>query len=306
MNLPVLILVLVYPVGLLAFPTPKCPTTNLSPDDQAKMIHRIVQIGDEGRKTIDEMAAQLGFSPSELKRQLSGLGTLSCGGGMSTAQLSGANDVITFTGHSVYGPGCEFYGKRKNYCIFRPLFVDHPPVYVDSINAPCPYDADSKAAQSVRPDWAVGKLRTPVKGALPFRLRNADVRHRRVTEILLASAQHYRNFNNGDRQPTVQRCAIRGASAGVEGDKHDCDTDGGASGAAQLDSEFAEDKTTDKSIFTLIGIHTGGTGGVPHGTPQRDWKNYEYNAGDKNRLSYNTSTPIAGEFRQAILKAIGN
>lgn len=292
-------------------PLPKCPTSNLAPHDQAAMLHKVLLLGADDRQTIEEYARdkagpaaredEVAKEVERLKSEFSGLGILTCGGAISTAQLTGANNVITFAGHTQYGSNCEDYRSKKDRCFFKPVFLDHPPIplVTKTIKAHCD-------KPNGRRDWGVAKLQRPIPGARFLKVPEKDIRWRRDTKITQLSGRHFRNFRQGNQSPTIQECSVRGAGSAA-GDFHDCDTDGMSSGSAHIDitPKTEESASSSSSSYTLLAINTGeGLGqGTPTGTPDDQAEAYDYKV-EEGR--YNTSVPVAGEFRQAILKAIGS
>ena len=287
---------------VLLFPS----SSNIVGRDRSAAIHEAMVLGSDGRMTIEEYAAahvadggDVGAEIQRLKSEFSGVGLLDCGGLSSTAQLTGANDVITFAGPTQFGENCEDYRNRKDRCSFKPVFLDHPAVMVDyrSIQSQC-------EKGNSRMDWAVARLKRPVKGARYFKVPKEDVRWRRRTEILQISAYHDKNFRNGDRRPTLQRCSIRVANFLTNPDLHDCDTDEGSSGSAQVDPDPDREPSGSgagsHTIFA-VNVREGNGQETAPGTPEALLKDYDF---DAVMGRSNASVPVAGAFRQAILKAI--
>ncbi len=284
-----------------AVPLPKCPSTNLGPSEQGALLQKVLLLGADERELFEEFAETEGFKTSEEKaeflQEFSGLGILNCGGALGTAQLTGANDVITTVAHSFFGPNCEDW--RNVRCTFKPVFINHPPVTVDprTITASCPRDNNRK-------DWAVAKLAKPIAGATYFQVPGSDTRFRKGDGVLQVTALNFQNFRQGDRRPTFQKCAVQVANLVGAGDRHDCDTDGFASGSAHLDPDPSKTRPpSGASRYTLkaINVAEGSGQGTPKGTAKPDESKHGF---DVAAGRYNVSVPVAGEFRQAILKAI--
>lgn len=255
-------------------------------------------MGRDDRSSIPTYAKKEGFSPSQLERDFSGVGSFDCAGERYTAQLSGGNDVITTAAHAFYLDDCRPVVTNGKPCQFQlegsPEKYD---VYIDwdnLENSPDPRNARLKCPKN-SPDAAVLKLKKPVPNTAFFHVRDSGERMSVNTEIIQLSTKSTSTAPRGF-QRLAQSCLARKFKLDLSGSLivHDCDTEPGTSGGAQVVFDKVEKK------FYLFGIHRGPNAHVdssagPKGSALKDYD------GDKNA---NLAVPVKGDVLAEIKRMI--
>ncbi len=249
-----------------AIPVPKCPTTNVSLAHQGAQIHRIVQLGPDGRTP---------FHPSKLPARHAASGLLNCGGDYSTAQLTGASDVITAASHAIFD---DVTCKKKASCTFTPAG--------SSIAIEVDMDSTQGSCVNLEPgsnppkyhwgkDWAVLKLKSTAEGIEPYAIPNEPVYligGEVITTVTVINPTKFATQECSFMYPRYYRTIPV---------LHDCDTQGHGSGGAQVDT-----------ANRLIAIHVGGS--------EKGGKGKDFELG----LNFNSSVPLAGEFYEAVRRLV--
>lgn len=257
--------------SVAAIPLAKCPTSNTSIDSQSKLLHKVVLLGADGRESVDEYQNRKNRDLSEkdkvdYQKKFLATGVLTCGGALATAQLSGAGDVITTAAHNFFGDQCQAW-MNDGRCFFETA-GQRVELDMASVKASCPYP-------NQRLDWAVAKLKRPIRGVEPYNIPERDWALMPDTSVTQVSG--VKNFRP-NRQ--VQECSVRHVLQGPNyAATHDCDTEPSASGSGQFDSNF-----------TLIAVHTGG----------RNPSGGEY----KLPQSFNGLVPVSGQFLSELRRAV--
>lgn len=280
-----------FPSLVLAIPLMKCPSGNLGVEKQANLLHKVALLGEDGRSTIHKYAKDEGFSVSQLEHDFSGVGTLWCAGTAGTAQLTASNDVITTSAHAFYLDDCRPVVTNGKPCQFQLDGSDEKhDLYLDLNNlenSPDPRNARIKCPRD-NPDWAVIKLKKPIENAAFFSIKDHDVNTRRDQQITQVSFK--RDHVNKKMTKLAQKCLARRPqfiSSGIV-ILHDCDTEPGSSGGAQV--------TFENGKFYLFGIHMGGRSQVDSTAkvPGRKFKDYD------GKENVNQSVPVGGAFLREI------
>lgn len=269
-------------VSQLAFAIslPKCPKSNGDLREQSELLHKVVIMGADERKSVADYALGKGFKKNDIpafEEIFSPTGILECGGAFSTAQLTGANNVITTASHTFFSPDCsQRWDDDPNWCTFQ--LENHKPVKLDfkSLIANC--------HRPSRNDWAVVKLAEPIAGAKFYELPGEDTELNSGEPVVTVTGLRLDKYP--EKKKTVQQCTIRHAySGGSVAATHDCDTEPFSSGSAQLQSSG--------NSFVIRAIHVGGK--------LKDDPNKTHKGGDYiPSANYNVSVPVNGAFLRAI------
>lgn len=186
----------------------------------------VVMIGKESRMTLAAYAKRK--KSRKASRRYAATGILKCGSSTGTAQLTMSNRVITTAAHVIFSRG----GKPRvnlDKCIFKVKtgsgWASYP---IDSQSIQC--GTRSPYGTSATKDWAVMRLKKPVRNVRPYAIGSARVGS---TIQLLASTHH----NWSKKGKTIEACKIRQtgrAAGGLRELMFDCDAGHGASGSALL------------------------------------------------------------------------
>ncbi len=281
-----------------ALPFPKCPTGNLDLHTQSELLHKVALLGDDGRRTLPELAAELELSPEQIERDLSGIGAFWCAGARYTAQLTGSMDVITTAAHAFYLDDCRPVVTNGRPCQFQPANSrDLYDVHIDwnNLENPTnPRDAKIKCPRD-HEDWAVLKLKKAVTNAQYLNVGERDVSTPRDREIIQLATKA--NLHNRTVDSLAQRCSARKRGTLKNWSSvilHDCDTEPGASGGAQV----TYDK--DQKKFFIFGVHKGGESQLDSSSGAGSTKFKDFD-GNKNA---NISVPVGGQFLAEIKRMI--
>jgi hypothetical protein len=236
------------------------------------ILHPVVIIEKDNRQTLPEYAKSNDVNPSEINKKFSPTGLFSCEGKWATAQLTGANNVVTTASHVFYTRQCKRY-KFVKHCFFRPLnSARRYRVDLSSLLYGCNPDSRDN-------DWAVAKLVGRVENASFYNIPSPNIvipEGQKVTQI----SYLHKNFKRkGKYPPTVQDCAIRMEKRSWY--LHDCDSGSGSSGSAQLIEN------------TIIGINTA------ESATERDGSTF-------SNTHWNLAIPLRGEFLNSIRKLLEN
>lgn len=251
--------------------TPECSESNVTVENQATMIHKIAIFGRDDRKF---------HQPRKLPSKYGASGLLKCGDFLASAQLIGANDVISTASHNVIN---KIDCKKRPSCTFTPAGRDPIKVNMDLMIGSCTNDRPdpqnpNPVVDSTR-DWAVLKLEHPAEGVTPYRIpeRPVDVRGALLnTFVSITQRDSQVVFAVTDGCNLSHQGHYRNVSA-----LNDCDNLSGASGGSHLDE-----------AGHLLGIHVG----------SRDQLN---NGGDFDPdRKFNASVPLSGDFYDAVVAMV--
>jgi len=259
-------------------------------------MHVSIIIGEEDRKREAAFAEANGL-PLELVRKAAEVtGIIDCGGGQATAQVTGAQHVLSTAAHIFMNTDtCERYGPElTNNCSF---FTSHNPskkykIVPDSIRL----GGCNPGISGAIDDWAVVRLQSPVENVEPLRLppprTNADA------EIVMIAAVSS-NFEGGALGlPTLEVCSVRlrypSANVALA---TDCDSGPGTSGSAQLNyGTRGLAAALEKKEIGAINVAQ---------TALADGTIVEGNDYDDHG-TFNISVPVWGRFRDALIEAVAS
>jgi hypothetical protein len=141
--------------------------------EQAKQmmtnISWVEEAGELGRRTVKQYAADQNTTEEEIQDRYAATGLLDCNGSKSTAQLTGDNSTISTVAHDFTNPlTCKKKSNGLNTCTFTVITsqgeqtVDVSEMIGQGFKCP--------ASPNVSDDWAVLKLKNPIRGVKPYRL----------------------------------------------------------------------------------------------------------------------------------------
>jgi hypothetical protein len=249
-------------------------------DNQADNIVPVVVFGKNGRRSVEDFAAENKLDSKSLRRTYAASGLIECGNLHGAGQLTLTDQIITTAAHVFFDEKGVPTGKS---CVF---VVD-----VDGKQISVPIDLSSIVAGSTDPyavaevhDWAVARLTRPVDGVEPYGIAppaNVDL----PVEFV---ARGHIDWGEG-RRLSMEKCHLRDQLAvGAEGTREfafDCDTGDGASGGSIL----AE---SDKPQISAILV--GWTSNRP------------FRAAPFSATHYNFVVTMEGAFRRAVQAAANN
>lgn len=242
-----------------------------------KLIDFVKSVKSSDRKTFDEYAAQRGLPVSTIQKKFAATGLLECGKAQTTAQITESSSVITTSRHF-------FVANREGKCEERAALkvkecyfythdgtgwnVQHT-VKTDSLKM------GACNSQNTEGDWAVLKLDKPAQGIKPYQVTQVPKGYRESPKVINPAAYSL-DFKVGNDYPRViSDCDLIRVGSVAE---TSCTAGQGASGSANL----VEDG--DKLKIMAIAI---GTEQYPNGR------------------TINISTPMNGEFYEAVMAAAG-
>ena len=247
------------------------------PKGQALKVTPVVVFGKNGRRTVDEFAAEQKLDAAELRTRFAGSGLIECGDAHGAGQLTLSNHLVTTAAHVFFN---EKGVRRAKTCFFS---MDRHGKEVK-----VPIDLGSIAAGSTNPyaiaavhDWAVARLVHPVEGVTPYALADRASPNTPVEFV----ARGHIDWGEG-RKLSLEKCHLRDQlTAGEEGTREfsfDCETGDGASGGALV---MRSDKPAIGAI--LVG-----------------WRsNKPFSTAPFSRSHYNFAVTIEGAFRKAVMSA---
>jgi hypothetical protein len=84
------------------------------------MLHRVVVLGSDGRKTFSGYAAAKGKTEAEIIQKYSAVGLFNCDGSWGSGQLTGSANTVTAAGHAFFAfESCRPFPRES--CIFQPV-----------------------------------------------------------------------------------------------------------------------------------------------------------------------------------------
>ena len=245
----------------------------------ASPIFPVLTFGRDGRKSVEDFAAQTRANPADLARDHAAAGLVQCGDAHGGGQLTLANNVVTTAAHVLF----DEKGKpRADTCMFvldvegqsQRVALDLTSIVAGSLN---PY-----AVAAVN-DWAVVRLERPINGARPYRLATSVGPDR---DVEFAARGHF--DWGGGKQLSLEACRLYAQLAtGEQGTREfafDCETGDGASGGAVLAGNDHRE---------LAAILVG-------------WRsNKPTKAVPFSPSHYNFAVSVEGAFKQAVIDAAG-
>ena len=199
-------------------------------DTHVLPIEPVVVFDIDSRETAEEFAIGHHLDARQIRRQHAASGVIRCGNARGAGQLTLSNDVVTTAAHVFINEAGQPRGDSA-HCLFV--------VEAEGQEITTSIDVGSIVTGSTDPynesavhDWAVAKLRRPLREATPYAL-GAPSGEAPVRFV----ARGHVDWGAG-REMSVEDCRLRdGLEAGSEGTREfsfDCGASLGASGSALL------------------------------------------------------------------------
>ena len=240
-------------------------------------IERVVVFGVDARETAEEFASDHHLDARSIRRQHAASGVIRCGNARGAGQLTLSNDVVTTAAHVFFNEAGQPRADSE-HCQFV--------VEAEGQEIATSIDVGSVVAGSADPyhesavhDWAVARLRRPLREAIPYALGapSGDAPVRFV-------ARGHVDWGAG-REMSMENCRLRdGLEAGAEGTREfsfDCAAGLGASGGALLNASGSR----------LLAIFVGFRSEAPERRMAFSPRNYNF------------AVTVEGAFRRAVENA---
>lgn len=273
-------------------------------DDFRDLIHKTAAVGNAGRMTEEEYAKAKKKPLAEVKKEFAATGTLKCGTKELSAQLTGANNVITTAGHSLFTITNCTQVRAPESCKFsinvggKSITKDVAGLVDTGFNS-CRVGARA----SLNQDWAVMSLKEGIEGADYYELPYESDSIKPMQNVVAVAAQSI-DFVRKDKSgkkiypKSIEDCQIQTPNS-LNLPRYfesDCDAAIGASGGSIL--------KRGASRHTLVGI-------IAHGDETPEQVDDAIAAGRINQKDYSRGTwatysvEFKGDFLRAAERAAG-
>lgn len=181
--------------------------------------------------TEEAYAKTNGFSPDEVRRRFAASGVLRCPGGASSAQVTGARDVITTVAHA-FRDVCKTH-TSPDKCIFE-YYLGAERRAIPLSSALWMGSCDDTAPRQGRGDWAVARLALPAD-VTPYEFSEQAETLVELERILAVVGYDIeatgKTDEDGPFNKTMQECQIRDVRDWQTFETN-CEFEFGASGSA--------------------------------------------------------------------------
>jgi hypothetical protein len=250
------ILVLIISIALTFAPSAQavnCIRSAFS-DNYRDLIHQVAVIDENGRRTEEEYAREKGRPLISVQNRFAATGELKCGPTTLTAQLTGANNVITTAAHAlVDSKTCRKKSNPEN-CTFTVKVGDS--VQVSKVTRLAGIGTQCPELPQAYEDWAVMKIDPPIRDVNPYDLpTSADITEGESVTAVSAGARDFTRVNPRTARreivKSIEDCNVKVVTSFNVPAVFDsnCDAAQGNSGGSLLRSNGGRD--------VLIGITTG-------------------------------------------------
>ena len=240
---------------------------------------KAIVFGVDARESAEDFARERGLDAAALRRQHAASGIIQCGGARGAGQLTLSANVVTTAAHVFFdkagrlradGAHCVFIAEAGGQEIATAIDVD-------SIRA----GSRAPYAESPVHDWAVARLKRPLREAVPYALGAPA-----AGEAVRFAARGHVDWGGG-HDLSLETCRLRqGIELGAEGTREfafDCAAGIGASGSALLEADGGR----------LIGVFVGFRASTPEAQAPFSPENYNF------------AVTVEGAFRRAVIEAAG-
>lgn len=265
-------------------------------------LQKTAVIDEDGRMTEEEYARKKGRPLAEVQNRFAATGVLRCEKRSASAQLTGSDNTITTVAHILLGMDCDKKSSPSK-CSFSVKRGDKEQSSEISelvgMGFKCPTPPKRKN------DWAVLKLKSPMKGVTPYTLPYPDEDVKDGDDVISVAASG-RDFDRAD--PRTGKKVFTKSIEDCQGRQpyyedgfevlflSNCDSSPGSSGGSILRARKRYDVLmgiTATNNETDTQIAQAAKRGTPTAAPyvEGKWATYQI--------------PLSGEFLQVLEKAIG-
>ena len=145
-------------------------------------------IGTEGRRTEDEYASVKSVSLASVQSRFAATGRLICDGGTLSANLTGANNILTTAAHGFFKRATCTAITRPETCRFVIKVGDTEQV-VTSVRL-IAHGLNCAGPALVEDDWAVLKIAPSIRGVRPYDLPDDEIVQRGDAIVSVSSGAH--------------------------------------------------------------------------------------------------------------------
>lgn len=266
------------------------------------IIHRAAVVDADGRRTEEDYSRAKRQPLSTVQMLFAPTGELRCTGIRLSAQLTGANDLITTAGHALVDDKTCHKRSNPTDCVFtirigsmvkRSRVQSMIATGINCPNKPDTYD-----------DWAVLRIHPPITAVNPYKLPDTAEFYPRQQVIFVASHvfDFFRKSSRGEEYhpKAVEECEIRHIHWWMNQPillESNCDGGQGASGGSLL--------TPTDTTPVLIGVTVANDENDAFVELAKNRK--RPNSGPWKANAWATyHVPLAGAFLKTILRAIGD
>jgi hypothetical protein len=182
---------------------------------EGAVIQKIAVIGEAGRYTFEEYAAHKRLSTAVIRDRYAATGILVCGGMMGSAQLTGANNIVTTSAHLFEDEKTCAALANPSECIFKisqgAKVVGYRVAARVATGFTCPNNRKMKAGD----DWAILRLEENVPGVTPYKYPYSESFARADDEQVIAVAGASYDFFVTDRRGnktyprSIEDCTVK-------------------------------------------------------------------------------------------------
>jgi hypothetical protein len=195
-------------------------------------ISPVVVFGADSRETVDQFAREHALDPGQWRRSHAASGLIRCGNARGAGQLTLSDNVVTSAAHVFFNEDGEPRADSAHCQFVVEVAGEEIATAIDTrslvVGSTHPYD------ESAVHDWAVARLRRPLREAAPYPLGAPE-----GGEPIQFIARGHSDWGGG-RELSVENCRIRDAlDAGAEGTREfsfDCAAGIGASGGGLMNA----------------------------------------------------------------------
>ncbi len=222
----------------------------------SSLVHNAGVYGEAKRYTYEQYAARKGLGPAAILQRYASTSVLRCNGRQATAQLTGANNIISTAGHLFNDRDtCRKISEAKD-CEFSVTTLSGIKKYkvaeLLATGSKCPENGGKFGD-----DWAVLRLRENVRDVTPYKLpMTGDIPKEDESVVAVSGAARdfflFDSRRNKYYPRTIEDCSVKYVRP-VSGDGSYAETDCDAAELSSGGSLLRSSKTGD----VLIGIHMG-------------------------------------------------
>jgi hypothetical protein len=256
-------------------------------DHRAPPIVTVASTDTDRRMTEEAYAKANGLSPDAVRSRFAASGVLRCPGGDSSAQVTGARDVITTVAHA-FRDLCKLH-TSSDKCMFEYYWGPERrtiPLSATLWMGTC----DDSAPKAIVSDWAVAKLAFPAE-VTPYEIHERTEVLAEMERVLAVVGYDILATGKKDRygpfNKTMQECQVRDVRDWSIFETN-CEFEVGASGSALF--HMRDDRMT---LFGVLNGDYHDKGYCPRGSCEF-----------KSRTWSSVYVTLKGEFKDRLLAAV--